>query len=81
MLQLAQELKNQVKHEESLYRELQTFWDQGEDARSWIRHLRETLDSLLETSSIQERLNGAEVIEENLTLNCLYMRGLGRNSE
>uniref|UniRef100_A0A671NG48 KASH domain-containing protein n=1 Tax=Sinocyclocheilus anshuiensis TaxID=1608454 RepID=A0A671NG48_9TELE len=62
VLQLAQELKNQVKHEESLYRELQTFCDQGEDTRSWIRHLRETLDSLLVTSSIQERLNGAEAL-------------------
>ncbi|KTF78168.1 hypothetical protein cypCar_00022230 [Cyprinus carpio] len=60
VLQLAQELKNQVKHEETLYRELQTFCDQGEDTQSWIRHLRETLDSLLVTSSIQERLNGAE---------------------
>lgn len=66
MLQLAQELKNQVKHEESLYRELQTFCDQGEDTRSWIRHLRETLDSLLVTSSFQERLNGAEVIERKI---------------
>lgn len=66
MLQLAQELKNQVKHEESLYRELQTFCDQGEDTQSWIRHLRETLDSLHVASSIQERLNGVEVIERKI---------------
>lgn len=66
MLQLAQELKNKVKHEESLYRLLQTFCDQGEDTRSWIRQLRETLDSLHMTSSIQERLNGVEVIERNI---------------
>lgn len=66
MLQLAQELKNQVKHEESLYRLIKTFCDQGEDTRSWIRRLRETLGSLHVTSSIQERLNGVEVIEMNI---------------
>lgn len=66
MLQLAQELMNQVKHEESLYRLIQTFCDQGEDARSWIGRIRETLCSLHVTSSIQERLNGVEVIERNI---------------
>lgn len=68
MLQLAQELKNQVKHEESLYRLLQTFCDQGEDTRSWIGQLRETLDSLHVMSSIQERLNRVEVIERKCLL-------------
>ncbi|XP_067242791.1 nesprin-2 isoform X14 [Chanodichthys erythropterus] len=62
VLQLAQELKNKVNHEESLYRLLQTFCDHGEDTRSWIRQLRETLDSLHVTSSIQERLNGVEAV-------------------
>lgn len=66
MLQLAQELKNKVKLEESLYILLQTFCDQDEDTRSWIRQLRDTLDSLHVTSSIQERLNGVEVIERNM---------------
>jgi len=66
VLQLAQELKNQVKREESLYRLIQTFCDQGEDTQSWIRRLRETMDSLRVTSSIQERLNGVEVIERNI---------------
>lgn len=70
MLQLAQELKNQVKLEESLCRELQNFCDQGEDTQSWIRHLRETLDSLRGTSSVQERVNGIEVIERKLNGVC-----------
>uniref|UniRef100_A0A9J8A0G7 Nesprin-2-like n=1 Tax=Cyprinus carpio carpio TaxID=630221 RepID=A0A9J8A0G7_CYPCA len=80
VLQLAQELKNQVKHEESLYRELQTFCDQGEDTQSWIRHLRETLDSLHVASSIQERLNGVEALlahrsEGDYKLSDLKMKG------
>lgn len=66
MLQLAKELKNKVKLEESLYILLQTFCDQDEDTRSWIRQLRDILDSLHVTSSIQERLNGVEVIERNM---------------
>lgn len=68
MLQLARELENQVKHEESLNKELQSFCDQGEDTQTWIRQIRETLETLHVTSSIQEKLNGIEVIERTCIL-------------
>lgn len=61
MVQLAQELENQVKHDDSLFRELQTFGDQEEDTRSWIRELREILKSLEVPLSIHERMHRIEV--------------------
>lgn len=66
MVQLAQELENQVKHEDSLCREMQSFCDLEEDTRSWIRQLRENLESLDATLSIQERMDRIEVIERNI---------------
>lgn len=70
MVQLAQEQENQVKLEDSLCKELQTLCDEEEDTRSWIQQLRENLESLDVTSSIQERMNRIEVIKSKKLLQC-----------
>ncbi|TRY90471.1 hypothetical protein DNTS_015631 [Danionella cerebrum] len=75
MLEFALGLKSQAMHEESINRDLQNFYDQGEDTRSWIGQLREILDALPGMSSFQECLNGAERSEGDCKLADLQMMG------
>lgn len=61
VLQTAQEIKDQIEHEDILSKELQSFQDQLESTQSWIRKLKGTLHSIDKASRAEEIITHAQV--------------------
>lgn len=61
LLQTAQEMKNQIDHEDSLSKELKSFQDQLESTQAWIRKLKANLQAMDKASSAEEIITQAQV--------------------
>lgn len=74
LLQTAQEMKNQIEHEDSLSKDLKSFQDQLESTQAWIRKLKVNLQAMDKASSAEEIITQAQVQKENISI--LYFASL-----